>query len=336
MPTVDRKMFTVNEYMTRNPVMVDGDERASSVAELMVKQNLKRVVVKTEKGYTVASARLLVRDALITSDWADRKISSMVRHGFWVSPDVHTKVAAREMVNNFVGSLLVLEGSKLVGIITERDIVRSSIHLGIPVEAFMTKHVEMLGPDVTMREAAIAMAHFGYSNLPIHDGTEVKKILTIRDALRALVEGRLDVKVLGCDCGQKPITVTIDYNFSKVKDLIMEKSVDGVLVTKSEESKRVGDVVGIVTMWDMVRTYANSISAHVMLEVELPYLEDVKRELSKLPRVTSFTTVFGEYDVIVRADAESLDALTNLVMKRMGAIKGVKKSVTMIEAPPTV
>ena len=49
----------------------------------------------------------------------------MVRHGFWVKPDVHIKAVAREMANNFVGSLLVLEESKLVGIITERDIVRT-------------------------------------------------------------------------------------------------------------------------------------------------------------------------------------------------------------------
>ena len=51
--------------MTRNPVVVDGNERAGNVAKLMVEPNLKRVVVKTEKGYIVASARLLIRDALM-------------------------------------------------------------------------------------------------------------------------------------------------------------------------------------------------------------------------------------------------------------------------------
>ena len=325
-------MRTVSNHMTRNPVVVDGNERASDVARLMVERYLKRVVVKTEKGYSVASARLLVRDALMTPDWADRKISDMVRHGFWVKPNVHVKAAAREMANNFVGSLLVLEESKLVGIITERDIVRATPDLSIPVEAFMTKHVDMLGPDATMREAATVMAHFGYSNVPVHDGSEVRKVLTIRDALKALVEGRLDERVLDCECGREPVTINPHYTYDKVKEVLMTKSADGVLVTKSEGSKKVDDMIGIVTMWDMVRTFAHSISAHVMLEVELSYLEDVIDELSKLPRITNFTPVFGEYDLVVRVDAESLDALTELIMKRIGAIKGVKRSFTMIEA----
>ena len=329
-------MFTVEDYMTRNPVVVDGNERAGNVAELMVKRNLKRIVVKTDKGYSVASARLLVRDALMTPDWADKKIASMVRHGYWVGPDVNTKVAAREMTNNFVGSLLVLEGSNLVGIITERDIIRSSLHLGIPVEAFMTKHVEMLGPEATLSEAAIAMSHFGYSNLPVHDGSEVKKVLTIRDALRALVEGKLNEKVLNCDFGREPVTVSPDNTFGKVKDLMMDKSVDGVLVTKNDSSRKVQDIIGIVTMWDMVRTYAHSISAHIMMEVELPYLESVMRELSKIPRVSNFTPLLGEYDLRVRVDAESLDALTDLILNRIGKIKGIRKTVTMIEVQPAL
>ena len=325
-------MTTVGNHMTKNPVVVDGDERASNVTKLMVERDLKRVVVKTEKGYSVASARLLVRDALMTPDWADRKISDMVRHGFWVKPNVHIKAAAREMANNFVGSLVVLEESKLIGIITERDIVKGTPDLSIPVEAFMTKHADMLGPDATMREAATAMAHFGYSNIPVHDGYEVRKVLTIRDALRALMEGRFDERVLDCHCGREPVTVNPQDTYGKVKEVLLTKSVDGVLVTKSEGSRRVDDIVGIITMWDMVRTFAHSISAHVMLEVELPYLEDVMSELSKLPRVTNFTPMFGEYDLVVRVDAESLDALTELIMKRIGAVKGVKKSFTMIEA----
>ena len=328
-------MLTVSNHMTRNPVVVDGDERAGNVAELMVERDLKRVVVKTERGYTVASARLLVRDALMTPDWHERKISDMVRHGFWVRPDVHIKAAAREMANNFVGSMLVMEESKLVGFITERDIVRATPDLSIPVEAFMTKHVEMLGPEATMREAAMAMAHFGYSNIPIHDGTEVKRMFTIRDALKALVWTSMERLTLTCDCGYDPRVVGPDATYAQVRRIMVDESVDAVLVSKDGKSRRIEDIIGIVTMWDMVRTYANSVSAHVMLEVELPYLEDVMRELSKLPRVTNFTPVLGEYDLMVRVDAESLDALTDLVMKRIGAIKGVKKSVTMIEALPT-
>ena len=328
-------MLTVSYHMSSNPVVVDGNEKAGDVAEIMVKRNLKRVVVKTERGYTVASARLLVRDALMTPDWRERRISDMVRHGFWVRPDVHIKVAAREMANNFVGSILVLEGSNLVGIITERDIIRASPNLSIPVEAFMTKHVDMLGPDATMREAATAMAHFGYSNIPVHDSTDVKKVLTIRDALKALVEGRLDERLLDCHCGSEPVTISVHEAYDKVKEVLLMKSADGVLVTKTEGSKKVTDIVGIITMWDMVRTFAHSISAHVMLEVELPYIEDVMRELSKLPRVTNFSPVFGECDLVVRVDAESLDALTELIMKRIGALRGVKKSKTMIEALST-
>jgi CBS domain-containing protein len=101
------------------------------------------------------------------------------------------KEVAERMVERDVGAALVTEGEQLVGIVTERDVLRA-VARGIDertrVEELMTPDPETLEPDESTQHAAVLMIHGGFRHLPIVDGDEIVGMLSIRDLVRVVLE----------------------------------------------------------------------------------------------------------------------------------------------------
>jgi CBS domain-containing protein len=103
--------------------------------------------------------------------------------------------AARKMWRQQTGSLLVTDGDDLLGIITERDILRA-VATGTPlqdarVSEVMTKDVVTVGPGTSLREAAKIMADRWIRHLPVVDGGKLVGILSQRD-LSGVLAGALN------------------------------------------------------------------------------------------------------------------------------------------------
>jgi len=95
------------------------------------------------------------------------------------------EVAAR-MVERSVGAVLVLDGERLVGILTERDVLRAvarGIRDDAVVRDWMTTDPETIDPDETTEHAATMMMHGGFRHLPVTEGGAVVGILSIRDLM---------------------------------------------------------------------------------------------------------------------------------------------------------
>lgn len=81
--------------------------------------------------------------------------------------------AAQLMWRQQTGSLVIVDNDKIVGIITERDVLKA-VATGIDVEAatvgdVMTKEVINTSPDVSVRDAARLMAQHWIRHLPVVD-----------------------------------------------------------------------------------------------------------------------------------------------------------------------
>jgi CBS domain-containing protein len=115
----------------------------------------------------------------------------MSRSLLTVEPGLGLKAVAERMVSRDVGAVLVIEHGRLVGILTERDILRA-VAGGITddtlVSDWMTRDPETMEPDETMRQAAVLMIHGGFRHMPIVDGDEVVGMLSIRDLMRIVLE----------------------------------------------------------------------------------------------------------------------------------------------------
>jgi CBS domain-containing protein len=102
------------------------------------------------------------------------------------SPSDALTDAAHRMAERRVGAILVTEGSRLEGILTERDIMRAvgQARIDGSVADWMTRHPDTATKTSTIGEAAAMMVHGGYRHVPIMDGDQLVGIVSIRDLLR--------------------------------------------------------------------------------------------------------------------------------------------------------
>jgi CBS domain-containing protein len=95
--------------------------------------------------------------------------------------------AARMMVERRVGSILVVDGDRLVGICTERDVLHVFARgdFDARVEDVMTRNPETAEPDESLGHARLLMLHGGFRHLPVVEGTRIVGMLSLRDLLAA-------------------------------------------------------------------------------------------------------------------------------------------------------
>ena len=107
------------------------------------------------------------------------------------SPDDPVSDAAGAMVQQRVGSALIMQGRFLAGILTERDVLRAAASgsdlAHSPVSAWMTKDPEQASPDTTLEDAAQLMLLHGFRHLPVLEGREVRGVVSLRDLAAARI-----------------------------------------------------------------------------------------------------------------------------------------------------
>jgi CBS domain-containing protein len=117
--------------------------------------------------------------------------SIMTRDLVRVDPGTSLVDAAKKMVDRQVGAALVFEGEGLVGIVTERDVLRAVAHGGAEagaVSRWMTEHPETIEPGDSTEHAAVLMIHGGFRHLPVAAGPDVVGIVSIRDLMRVVLD----------------------------------------------------------------------------------------------------------------------------------------------------
>jgi len=106
-----------------------------------------------------------------------------------VSPDTTVREALRVMEKNDIGFLPVIDGDKLVGVVSERDVARGAIlHDSTAVREIKTSHVHTVRPETNVPECITLMHRCRIRHLPVLSGTTVVGVLSVRDLMAALIE----------------------------------------------------------------------------------------------------------------------------------------------------
>jgi CBS domain-containing protein len=102
-----------------------------------------------------------------------------------VDPSTTVGEAISLMAQNRIGSALIMEGGKLIGIFTERDTVRAiSQSYDAPtheISSWMTRDPKTVSPDVDSEDALRTMLDSGFRHLPVVEGGEVIGMVSMRD-----------------------------------------------------------------------------------------------------------------------------------------------------------
>ena len=104
-----------------------------------------------------------------------------------VAPEDTVGEAAEKMVARGVGSVLVSDYGRLIGILTERDLLRAvadRIHSSeARVREWMTREPITVTQDTPAEDAARTMLEHGFRHLPVVDGEQTIGIVSLRDVL---------------------------------------------------------------------------------------------------------------------------------------------------------
>jgi CBS domain-containing protein len=112
-----------------------------------------------------------------------------------IAPDVTVATAAELLVRNQVGSVLVMDQGKLVGIFTERDVLRRVVAerrdpATTRVAEVMTRDLVVMRPSASLVDAMRVISEKRIRHIPIVEGGQVQGVISQGDLNHWLVRDR--------------------------------------------------------------------------------------------------------------------------------------------------
>ena len=109
-----------------------------------------------------------------------------------IGPNDTVYDAVKKMAEHGIGGLLVMEGEKILGIVTERDYARKIALAGrsskeTPVSVIMTTQVLCVGPQQTTEECMAIMTENRVRHLPVLDKGKLIGLVSIGDLVKDII-----------------------------------------------------------------------------------------------------------------------------------------------------
>ena len=109
-----------------------------------------------------------------------------------ITPTASVFDGVKLMAEKNIGALLVMEGEKVVGIITERDYARKIVLMArsskeTPVRDVMTSSVMYVRPDQTSEECMVLMTENRLRHLPVMNGDKLIGLISIGDLVKDII-----------------------------------------------------------------------------------------------------------------------------------------------------
>jgi CBS domain-containing protein len=109
-----------------------------------------------------------------------------------VTPGTSVYEALEDLENNNMGSLVVVENGKLIGIFTERDYARKVILKGrsskdTQVRDIMTERPIFVTPDATIEECMQLMSSKNFRHLPVLENDQLVGVISISDLVKFII-----------------------------------------------------------------------------------------------------------------------------------------------------
>ena len=104
-----------------------------------------------------------------------------------IHPDAAVFDAVAEMAEKDIGSLIVMDGDELVGIITERHYARNKTSPATPVRDIMERHVIIARPEQSVEQCMALISEKRVRHLPVLEGEKLIGMVSIGDLVKSTV-----------------------------------------------------------------------------------------------------------------------------------------------------
>jgi CBS domain-containing protein/sugar phosphate permease len=187
----------VSSIMVTRVLTVPDKAPLTTVQRVMAENGLRHIVVVRDGvlvGYVSArdifGERLLVEDVETRKKLSAKAVKEVMKSPpVTLYPQATLADAAKTMAEKNIGFVVLTEGDKLVGVVSERDVVKalaSGMPLNTPLEKIATKKVITIEPDKSVVEAADLMAENKIRHLVIAERGKVVGVVSLRDLVRLL------------------------------------------------------------------------------------------------------------------------------------------------------
>ncbi len=114
------------------------------------------------------------------------------RHVISITPDASVRDAIKRMAEKGIGALIVLDGDRLCGIVSERDYARKVVLKGrksdsTSVADIMTADVVTTSPEATVDSCMQTMTDIKCRHLPVIENDKVVAMISIGDLVQAII-----------------------------------------------------------------------------------------------------------------------------------------------------
>ncbi len=252
----------VADYMTKEVVRIDKDRKLSDALELMERHRVSRLLVVNSGRITGIITDKDVLRVMGSSRYGKKLPSSlhvstaMSRDVLTCTPDASLADAVKLMRAHRIKSLPVVNGTKVVGMLTATDVLKALVDSQVPVKQLMTKEVCTVSPAERAVHARRLMLDRGISRIVVVDGGRLVGILTERQlgralgAFRAAADARQASRVRNLLVGdvmtQRVVSISPEATAGEAASRMLEHGFSGMPVVEGEK------LAGIVTKTDLI------------------------------------------------------------------------------------
>lgn len=238
-----KRDLSVMTFSKKNPLTSFESEKIIDVARKICESGYRRIPIVNSKNKLVGIVTYTdILDAFLRNEDLRQKISTiMVREVISCNFEDTIGFVVRKMKFSRRGGLPVLKNDKVIGIITERDIINNLVFIdfGIKVKDVMTKKPFFLSKHLSILDVTKTLVSTKYRRFPVTEEEKVIGIITAADVLKYVVENDFRIEALDEDMEKimrkNVFKILEEEDLSKAIIEMKEKNVGGLVVVDEKD-----------------------------------------------------------------------------------------------------